>query len=190
MSKNDKDKRHKKQKDKAKDKSKDKSKDKVKGKDKKNKADGKAKTKASKSSTAVEEMSAAVTPMSAATAATYADGSPLDRITYLEAKLILKPDRFNSVESFRNFGKLVQETAKRVGVGFVADRETGLRLVSQRNCFHRHGRFPSLQQCVHPAPSHLLPRRISGRRSRGRFQVSSPRRSGCHRCRCAAEDRR
>ena len=30
--------------------------------------------------------------MSAAKAATYGDGSPLDRITYLEAKLILKPD--------------------------------------------------------------------------------------------------
>jgi hypothetical protein len=65
--------------------------------------------------------------MSAATAATYTDGTPLDRITYLEAKLILKPDRFNSVESFRNFGKLVQATAKRLGVGFVPDRETGLR---------------------------------------------------------------
>jgi len=122
VSKNDKDKKHKKQKDKAKDKPKDKSK----GKDK-HKADGKVKTKAGKNGGAVEEMSAAVTPMSAATAATYADGAPLDRITYLEAKLILKPDRFNSVESFRNFGKLVQTTAKRLGVGFIADRETGLR---------------------------------------------------------------
>jgi len=58
---------------------------------------------------------------------TYADGTPLDKITYLEAKLILKPDRFTSVDSFRQFGKLVEKTAKKVGVGFITDRETGLR---------------------------------------------------------------
>jgi hypothetical protein len=37
--------------------------------------------------------------------AAYTDGTPLDRVQYLEAKLILKPDRFTSVESFRDFGK-------------------------------------------------------------------------------------
>jgi len=57
----------------------------------------------------------------------YADGTPLDKITYLEAKLILKPDRFTSVESFRQFGRIVEKTAKKVGVGFIADRESGLR---------------------------------------------------------------
>jgi hypothetical protein len=36
-------------------------------------------------------------------ASRYADGSPLDHVQYLEAKLILKPDRFKSVESFRDF---------------------------------------------------------------------------------------
>jgi len=40
--------------------------------------------------------------------ATYSDGHPQDVVQYLEAKLILKPDRFVSVESFRDFGKLVQ----------------------------------------------------------------------------------
>ena len=58
---------------------------------------------------------------------TYADGAPLDQVTYLEAKLILKPDRFTSVQAFRDFGKLVQRTAKQVGVGFLADAESGLR---------------------------------------------------------------
>ena len=58
---------------------------------------------------------------------TYADGVPLDNITYLEAKLILKPDRFTSVESFRDFGKLVQRIAKRSGVGFISDPEAGRR---------------------------------------------------------------
>jgi hypothetical protein len=57
----------------------------------------------------------------------YADGTPLDRVQYLEAKLILKPDRFTSVEAFRDFGKIVQRTAKKAGVGFIADVEAGLR---------------------------------------------------------------
>jgi hypothetical protein len=57
----------------------------------------------------------------------YADGTPMDTVTYLEAKLILKPDRFTSVQAFRDFGKLVQSTAKKVGVGFIPDAEAGLR---------------------------------------------------------------
>jgi hypothetical protein len=58
---------------------------------------------------------------------TYADGAPLDRVQYLEAKLILKPDRFTSVQAFRDFGKIVQKTAKKTGVGFIADAEASLR---------------------------------------------------------------
>src|SRR5262249_37096045 len=57
----------------------------------------------------------------------YSDSSPLDQIQYLEAKLILKPDRFTSVESFRDFGKLVKRTAKGLKVGFMDDPETGRR---------------------------------------------------------------
>jgi hypothetical protein len=56
----------------------------------------------------------------------YADGAPLDRVQYLEAKLILKPDRFKSVESFRDFGKIVRRVAKKTGVGFIADRKASL----------------------------------------------------------------
>lgn len=55
------------------------------------------------------------------------EANPLDRVTYLEAKLILKPDRFTSMQAFRDFGKIVQKLAKKVGVGFVADPEAGLR---------------------------------------------------------------
>ena len=47
--------------------------------------------------------------------ASYSDGAALDRVQYLEAKLILKPDRFTSVQSFRDFGKVVQRTAKKLG---------------------------------------------------------------------------
>ena len=52
----------------------------------------------------------------------YLDGAPFDRITYLEAKLILKPDQFTSVESFREFGRLVRSTAHEAGVGFIQDK--------------------------------------------------------------------
>ncbi len=62
-----------------------------------------------------------------ASEAAYADGAPLDRVQYVEAKLILKPDRFTSVQAFRDFGKIVQRAAKTVGVGFIADAEAGLR---------------------------------------------------------------
>lgn len=59
--------------------------------------------------------------------ASYSDGHPLDLVQYLEAKLILKPDRFTSVESFRDFGKLVKRTAKSLKVGFTDDPEAGRR---------------------------------------------------------------
>lgn len=57
----------------------------------------------------------------------YPDHGPLDRVTYLEAKLILKPDRFTSVQAFRDFGKIAMKTAKKLGVGFIPDEEAGLR---------------------------------------------------------------
>jgi hypothetical protein len=66
----------------------------------------------------------AVTP---AVEGAYADGMPLDRITYMEAKLILKPEPFISVDSFHDFGKIVQRTAKNSGVGFISDWETSMR---------------------------------------------------------------
>ncbi len=58
---------------------------------------------------------------------TYEDGNPFDQIKYLEAKLILKPDRFTSVQSFRDFGAIVAATAKKTGVGFIADPDAGQR---------------------------------------------------------------
>jgi hypothetical protein len=57
----------------------------------------------------------------------YTDGQPLDKVTYLEAKLILKPDRFISVQSFRDFGKIVKRTAKKLGVGFIAGPDADQR---------------------------------------------------------------
>ena len=59
--------------------------------------------------------------------AIYSDGHPQDQVHYLEAKLILKPDRFTSVESFCYFGNLVQRTAKALKVGYITDPKAGLR---------------------------------------------------------------
>ena len=43
--------------------------------------------------------------LSATNLARYADGEPLHQVQYVEAKLILKPDNFTSVQAFRDFGK-------------------------------------------------------------------------------------
>jgi len=59
--------------------------------------------------------------LATAPSATYTHGQPLDKVSYLEAKLILKPDPFTSVQRFRDFGKLVKQTAKKLDVGFIAD---------------------------------------------------------------------
>ena len=86
-------------------------------KDKKHKSKKKDATKEKTLVQPVSTGSAAAAPAISA----YADGAPLDKVTYLEAKLILKPDRFTSVQSFRDFGKIVKQVAKKVGVGFIAD---------------------------------------------------------------------
>ena len=93
----------------------------AKGKEKqKEKKDKKARS--GKAAPAVQAVTAASSGMAA-----YADGTPLHQIQYLEAKLILKPDNFTSVQAFRDFGKLVERTSKKVGVGFIEDREASLR---------------------------------------------------------------
>ena len=48
----------------------------------------------------------------------YSDGHPLDRVQYLESKIILKGDRFTSIDSFDEFARLVKRTAKEAGVDF------------------------------------------------------------------------
>ena len=98
----------------------DKKKDKSKKKNKAKEKDGKKK-KGSKKGLKVSRKPEPPPAHPAVTNATYADGAPLDKVQFLEAKLILKPDRFTSVQSFRDFGKLVQQAAKKSGVGFIED---------------------------------------------------------------------
>jgi len=85
------------------------------------------KDKPKKSGLKVEATAPAPLDSPATGVATYADGAPLDKVNYLEAKLILKPDRFTSVEVFRDFGKIVQKIAKKTGVSFIADPSTSRR---------------------------------------------------------------
>ena len=87
----------------------------------------KQKEKTDKKAKAGKTTATAQPPSAADTMAGYADGTPLDRVQYLEAKLILKPDNFTSVQAFRDFGKIVQRTAKKLGVGFIEDRDASMR---------------------------------------------------------------
>ena len=51
----------------------------------------------------------------------YTDGHPLDDIQYIESKIILKPDRFTSRQSFWDFAKIVKGVARQCDVGFSSD---------------------------------------------------------------------
>ena len=48
----------------------------------------------------------------------YGDGHPLDEAHYLECKIILKGDRFTSVQSFHEFAKFVRKAADKSDVDF------------------------------------------------------------------------
>ena len=48
----------------------------------------------------------------------YSDGHPLDEVQYLESKIILKGDRFSSVECFNEFAKLVKRAAENADIDF------------------------------------------------------------------------
>ena len=49
---------------------------------------------------------------------TYVDGQRCSQISYLQCKLILKPDRFTSAHVFKEFAGLVQRAAEKTGVGY------------------------------------------------------------------------
>src|SRR5262245_34312908 len=57
-------------------------------------------------------------PTSKPSTVRYSDGHPLDEVHYLESKIILRGDRFTSVDSFTDFAKLVRRAADDVDIGF------------------------------------------------------------------------
>ncbi|HET8725753.1 MAG TPA: hypothetical protein VFM53_16270 [Anaeromyxobacteraceae bacterium] len=48
----------------------------------------------------------------------YADGHPLDDVQYVESKIILRPERFTSRDSFWDFARIVKRVAREHGAGF------------------------------------------------------------------------
>ena len=70
----------------------------------------------------------------------YSDGHPLDEVQYLECKLILKPDRFTSAKVFFDYGKLVAQTAKKFGIGFI-DKDVVLKPAIREVVFLDTGDF-------------------------------------------------
>lgn len=57
----------------------------------------------------------------------YADGHPLDEVHYIEAKIILNGLRFTSVQSFKDFAKIVRDVAKKTGVDFISEPAEDVR---------------------------------------------------------------
>ena len=57
----------------------------------------------------------------------YSDGHPLDTIEFLEAKIILKGDRFTSVQSFHDFAKLARHVADQTEVKYSSKEFQGMR---------------------------------------------------------------
>jgi hypothetical protein len=66
-------------------------------------------------------------PITPTEAGTYSDGHPFDQVQYLESKIILKPDRFTSIDVFRQFGKIVQNTAEKLKIPFVPGPKSSSR---------------------------------------------------------------
>jgi hypothetical protein len=87
----------------------------------------KAAAKKDRASSRTKKKSSTRATLAESSAEAYSDSTPFDRIQYLQAKLILKPDRFTSVQSFREFGQHVEKTARKTGVGFIADPKAGHR---------------------------------------------------------------
>lgn len=57
----------------------------------------------------------------------YSDGSPLDRVHYIESKIILKPDGLTSVKALRDYGAVVREAAAGAGVTYSDEGMASLR---------------------------------------------------------------
>ena len=54
----------------------------------------------------------------------YADGMPIHSPEYICCKLLLRPNKFHSRESFFDFGKVFREPAKENGVKFTTEPRT------------------------------------------------------------------
>jgi len=67
------------------------------------------------------------TPRTSKTRQTYADGRPFDHIQYFQGKILLKPERFSSIERFQDLASLARRTAKSSDIDFIEDASAGQR---------------------------------------------------------------
>ncbi len=86
----------------------------------------------------------------------YADGMPIHSPEYVCCKLILRPNKFHSRESFFDFGKVMKEPCKEHGVKFTTDGFESQPVKLREVAVHRYRGLPALQQCVHPSAPHCL----------------------------------
>ena len=68
----------------------------------------------------------------------YADGMPIHSPEYICCKLILRPNKFHSRESFFDFGKVFREPAKEHGVRYTTDGFLESTGQDPRSAVHRH----------------------------------------------------
>src|SRR5262245_40145697 len=61
---------------------------------------------------------------SPAAAGVYSDGHPLDQVHYREYKLILRPTRFTSAQSFADFTRLVRHAAEQVDIALFGEERS------------------------------------------------------------------
>src|SRR5262245_65043759 len=58
----------------------------------------------------------------------YSDGHPLDEIHYREYKLILRPARFTSAQSFSEFSRLVRHAAEQLDVALFREERSDAQI--------------------------------------------------------------
>lgn len=81
---------------------------------------------------------------------TYSDGHPLDTVHYLQCKVILRGERFTSVQSFRDYAKLVRKAAQKCGIGFDTSEFVGRKPQMREVLFLD----TQVQQFFHSAPAY------------------------------------
>lgn len=59
------------------------------------------------------------------------DGHPLDEIHYREYKILLRPEKFTTAESFQEYWKIIHHIAKKLGVGVTQNENAFQRAVRE-----------------------------------------------------------
>ena len=93
----------------------------------------------------------------------YSDGHPLDHVQYVESKLILKGDRFSSVDSFRRVRQAGEANREGGRHRFLPQGLQGREAAHPGSSLPRYARLSALQQRLHPSQADRI--RATGSRS-------------------------